>query len=401
MIFLIEGSAFFVAYDWFIIFVFILFSTIFLLKRKEVDTGFLWTLAFWVILNFVSAIVNGHLSLSLFLGSIIKICIPYLAVKILGYQFFEKFFKFCFFLVITSSVCYIFEVLFPSVVKSVTPYLNFLEHWRMLANGDFYIFFYNHLGEYNEYYGVFPRNCGFMWEPGAYAMMLNILIPYKLHRDNYQIDAPLILMFLALVSTFSTAGYFGIVIVLLFLIFRKKTRFSFFVVPVLLAALVIFSYRLYNSADFMSEKIDQYMEVGDDVREASFENDSWLRVTRVGMAMIALDNSTVHPWGDGVNMSTYVLRKYGNVTSANSLAGVFMKWGWIGFIFLVLAIYKLCPGPSKGLGPMLLLPFLISMFSNPYSATQYLIFFIFFYSIVCKNYRRDWNSSCSKSNALK
>ena len=115
-------------------------------------------------------------------------CIPYFILKIIGGSFFEKLFRFFYILIIIATCFYIIEVIAPSFVNSLTPYLNFMLRGKMLENGDFYIIIYNHLGEYNKYYGVFPRNCGFMWEPGAYAMVLNFMIVYKLHRDNYVLD---------------------------------------------------------------------------------------------------------------------------------------------------------------------------------------------------------------------
>ncbi len=336
----------------------------------------------------ISYLVNGKLPINTFLGYILKMFIPYFIVKIIGASFFEKLYRFLFILVIIATSLYIVEVIAPSFVKSLTPYLNFLLHGRMLANGDFYIIVYKHLGAYAHYYGIFPRNCGFMWEPGAYAWILNFMIVYKLHRDNYVLDKKVLLLVLALISTFSTAGYLGLFFIVIFYLIKRGTRTALLILPFVFLAFIFGSVKLFNSADFMSEKLTYYQEIGMDVREATFGEQSWERVTRIAMGRISLENSLVRPWGDGINLSSYIVRKYGEISSPNALASLLSEWGWLGFIAFVIAVWRFNPaGFKKGFGPLLLIPLFISLFSNPFNNCRYLMFAIFYYSIICKNFR--------------
>jgi hypothetical protein len=290
----LEGSSFFLAFEPFVIGVFLVLLAIFLYRKCSFDVEFFIVLALWIAINFISYLVNDKLPINTFLGSILRMCIPYFVVKIIGASFFEKLFRFFYILVIISSCFYIVEVIAPSFVNSLTPYLNFLVHGRMLANGDFYIIVYNHLGELAKYYGIFPRNCGFMWEPGAYAWILNFMIVYKLHRDNYVLDKKILLLVLALVSTFSTAGYFGLFFIIIFYLIKRGTRTALLLLPFALLAFVYGSVKLFNTADFMSEKIDAYEEAGMEVREQTFGEESWERVNRIAMGRISLENSLVH-----------------------------------------------------------------------------------------------------------
>ena len=390
-ILLCEGSAFFIAEDWFTISVFTCLSIIFLLKGNKVDIGFIFLIGVWFVINLFSEIINGHLNKSTFIGYTIKICIPYLMVKIVGCHFFNKLFKFAFFLVITSSIFYIIEVIFPTFVKSLIPYLNFLERWRMLAHGDFYIFFYNHLEANQTYYGIFPRNSGFMWEPGAYALFLSLLIALHINKTDYKIDWKLCFLIIAMISTFSTSGYLTLfVFSILFIINNENLRRNYiFAILFLLIDIVLILYT-FDSAEFLSEKINNYIVQGDSVGNQYFENESWKRVSRLGFAQISLDNSFIHPWGDGINLSNYILINYGNISSANSLASLLVQWGWFGFIYFLYSLAKLNPN-NKKMGWLLLGTLPIPLFSNPFSTMRYLIFALFFFSIICNNFE------CSKT----
>jgi hypothetical protein len=382
-----EGSSFFLASEFFVIGVFLLLLAIFLYRKSRFDVEFFVVLAIWTAINIISYLVNDKLPLNTFLGYIIKMCIPYFILKIIGGSFFEKLFRFFYILIIIATCFYIIEVIAPSFVNSLTPYLNFMLRGKMLENGDFYIIIYNHLGEYNKYYGVFPRNCGFMWEPGAYAMVLNFMIVYKLHRDNYVLDKKILLLVLALISTFSTAGYLGLFFIVIFYIIKRHSRRALLILPFVLLAFVYASVKLFNTADFLSEKLDDYQEIGMEVREATFGEESWERVTRIAMGRISLENSLVHPWGDGINLSSYIVKKYGEISAPNALASLLSEWGWLGFIAFVIAVWRFNPaGFKKGFGPFLLIPLFISLFSNPYNSCKYLMFAIFYYSIVFENF---------------
>lgn len=384
----LEGSAFFVATDAFVIGVFLVFLAISIYKGIKFDIGLVFLLALWTLINIFSIWTGGRgFSAGTFIGYTIKMCIPYFAVKLVGPSFFEKFFKFCFYLVAISSCFYIIEVIFPNLVQSLTPYLNFLEYWRMKENGDFYIIVYNHLGVYNQYYGIFPRNCGFMWEPGAYALVLNFLIAYKIHRDSYRFDKSLALLVLAMISTFSTAGYIGFFVLVVFFVLRKGMKSAPILIPVALVVIVYASINLYSTTDFLSGKIEEYMEMGMYESTAEFNGETWERTTRFGIAAMSLENSLHRPFGDGICISPYFLKKWGRIAAPNSLATILMSWGWLGLLMLVVSIWKFNPGLKKGLGPMLLLPLCISLFSNPYDACKYLIFAIFYYTIVCNNFK--------------
>jgi len=227
-----------------------------------------------------------------------------------------------------------------------------------------------------------------MWEPGAYAWILNFMIVYKLHRDNYVLDRKILLLVVALVTTFSTAGYFGLFFIVIFYLIKRGSRRALLLLPFVLLAFIYGALKLFNTADFLSEKLDYYEEVGMEVREQTFGEQSWGRVNRIAMGRISLENSLVHPWGDGINLSSYIVNKYGEITAANALAALLREWGWLGFIAFAIAVWRFNPvGLRKGFGPFLLIPLFISLFSNPYSRCLYFTYVIFYYSIVCKNFK--------------
>lgn len=152
---------------------------------------------------------------------------------------------------------------------------------------------------------------------------------------------------------------------MIFYLIKRGSRRALLLLPFVLLAFIYGALKLFNTADFLSEKLDYYEEVGMEVREQTFGEQSWGRVNRIAMGRISLENSLVHPWGDGINLSSYIVNKYGEITAANALAALLREWGWLGFIAFAIAVWRFNPvGLRKGFGPFLLIPLFISLFQT-------------------------------------
>lgn len=386
-IILTAGLPYFVNHDWFTILIFISTLVIFLLKKCSFDIGFFIVIGVWLIINIMSVLINDRLDFFLLIGSILKMSIPYFIVKILKNTFFEKFFNYCFSLSIISSLFYLIEVLFPDFVTSLTPYLNFWVEWRMKAHNDFYIFVYTHLEHNKMMYGPFPRNSGFMWEPGAYALVIVFLIVYYANKTNFKFDRKMFFLFVILLSTFSTSGYLAFLIIIIYFMFKNESlRKNTAILPLIISFIVAASVITYKNADFMSEKINQYGEQGTTVGTQVFNSEKWKRVSRLGMGIISIENSLVHPFGDGVLLSNYIENKYGNVMAPSALSELLKRWGWLGLFFFLFSLWNCSLSSRERIGSFMLLTLPILLFSNPYERCQYLMFSIFYYSIICRNF---------------
>lgn len=105
-----------------------------------------------------------------------------------------------------------------------------------------------------ELYGGIFRNSGCAWEPGLFSIMVCIAILFNIYQYKKIIfNKRLIILLIALITTFSTTGYIvAIVIFAGYYIFSKKVSIGKRIIYISLISLVCIN--LYN-LPFISEKI--------------------------------------------------------------------------------------------------------------------------------------------------
>ena len=377
------SSASFMVSDVFVVISFFFLVVVFFIRKIKIDRIVYFVLCIWILVNIISCLINSQSKFSIisFVGVTLRIIMPYFMVKVIGYSFFDRFFKYAYALVLISFPFFLIESIYPSFIFSITPYLNFITAREQFVSNGFYIFIYMHSG-WAENTGLFVRNSGFIWEPGAYACVLTFMLTYYLYITNYKVDKRVIILILALLSTFSTAGYIALFIILIFLVINNKIikqRYSIFM-PIILSALIFSGILFYSTSPFMKDKINKYIEMGTDTYTWEFENESIVRVSRLGIAMASIDNALHRPWGEGIMTSEYIVNKYGNISGPSSLAEILRQWGWLGLIVCIISMYKLSIS-GRRIGLILLIPMLIVLLSNPF-LFKYLIYAIIYYHFI-------------------
>lgn len=116
---------------------------------------------------------------------------------------------------------------------------------------------FSSIGIYIDSAALPKRNIGMFWEPGAFAGYILLVFLLNLGNIKQQIvqhKLAFLILFIALLTTFSTTGYillFFMVVYVGFCASKSKILSTIFlVVPILL-----FSYHIYNQEDFLKEKI--------------------------------------------------------------------------------------------------------------------------------------------------
>lgn len=199
--------------------------------------------------------------------------------------------------------------------------------------------------------GFFVRNAGCSWEPGRFAIMLVLAILLNLARKGitFQNNKNIIILLLALVSTFSTTGYS--ITILLYSIFwfdklELKKIFAFFLIA-LPCALSIFS------LDFMGGKIQDRAKFGERAKERMIQI-NYYEETRANEYIASIDRfeSANFEWmnflydpllGYGRNMDNSWFRR--NISSNYTLSGGLVKipsqYGiFVGTFLYLLLIYS-------------------------------------------------------------
>ncbi len=386
LILYIVGAASFIGSDFFAVSVFIVLFIIFIFKVKKFDFYIFVILFIWGVINIMSVLINGLESSTFiaFLGVTIRMIIPYFMLKIVGSDFFEKFYKYAYILSLISIIIFLLDVLFHDIFIELSKYLNFMTVAEQKLRGGWYIYIYmfSAWNDFSEY-----RNCGFMWEPGAFAFILVFLILYRFMRNDFKIDRQVVVLTFGLITTFSTAGYLSLFVIILFYLLHlaKKNKKILWLIPFVLGVFIFSSIKFYNSNRFMKDKIEEYVDKGTSSYEWSFQQQYVTRVSRLGIAMIELESSLHWPFGNGVQKNFFTLEKYGNVFGPNSLAEILRQWGWLGVIFLVYTFYLFSNRfyQSNLFSICFILSMGIVLFSNPF-VIKYLIYVIVFYPMTYK-----------------
>lgn len=375
------GAASILENDVFTVIIFIFLFIVFVFRKRK-NNKFIWKLlGIWFIINIISYFINTpfNFSFTSFFGVTLRMLMAYVMIKDIGPDFFDKFFKYAYVLVVISLPLFILEQSFPSLFSSVAPVFRFMTGREQVAAEGFYSFIYMHNGwAWKDF-----RNSGFMWEPGGYACLLIFLLYYYWFKKGLIIDNKAVVIFLALLSTFSTAGYLALFFaIILFVVKNKNLRKNPIILISLLAVAIYGSIYFYKKSDFMSKKIDTYVEEGTNSYEWSFQDQRMIRVSRLGIAIISLDNAIYNPIGDGVIYSNYIRKKYGEVAGPNSLAEILRQWGWLGLVILFFTLFKFAKiYTSSTLCRMFfVMSMCIVLFSNPFMF-KYIIYAILFFIV--------------------
>ena len=161
-----------------------------------------YLLSGWILINLISSLYFGkNIDFFPFIGKIVLIYLAYLCLSCCKDNFWDKYEQFLYKLALISTIFYILSLFFPSMFNSLTsvfrPFTADIFYQKESQKYYFYAFFFTYMGNGNF------RNSGFMWEPGAYAMILNILIAYNICRQGFQLNRHIKVYTIILLTTFS------------------------------------------------------------------------------------------------------------------------------------------------------------------------------------------------------
>lgn len=187
------------------------------------------------------------------------------------------------------------------------------------------------------YQSLLPRNCGYAWEPGAYADYICLAIFVNLFFTSADKNNKRRFWVLAasLISTQSTSGYVIFVVIILYHYFNKKLHILIFLFPVIIAALIFLS-----SLPFMRNKIVFEFNQGNEM-DAIVANSI---ASQVGYApgralsfRVAYRNFRDNPlFGLGTHETESWTYKLGaKISQVSGIGFVLAQFGLVGFFFLV------------------------------------------------------------------
>jgi len=337
-------------------------------------------LVIWVFINLMASFyLDKDISFIKMISFFIQICfLPYVILTIVGESFWIRFEKIVYKLTLLSLPLFALNILFPNFFNKLTPLFRYItrDHFYMhdtLGNYWSSLFYVNAIID-GDYY----RNSGFMWEPGAFAMIIMWALIYHSLTVKERNTKKILVYSLAMFTTLSTAGFVAIFI--FYTAFLLKNRISLSGLLLVVIVNSIFFYYIVN-LDFVGAEISKYLESYDSGYISYSETYNAYKVNRFEIFVFELEKVLKYPFGYGITESIEE-SKTEKIIGNNGISNLMVLWGaplFFLFIYFLWKYHELINASkiSKRIIGFMLMSLLVMFFSNPISRNifSYLIVF--------------------------
>lgn len=344
---------------------------------RTIKPALVITTILFILLSGIYYLKNNGYNAVTYLGLLMKVYIAFFCRETCGEHFFRYFVRIIYVLACISLPLFVIQLInFDSLFK-----LNniLLVDSAQLPLSCSFVFALTPIHEF--------RNCGFMWEPGAFAAVLTLTMYINIFRESENFFSKKNLVFLiAILTTQSTMGFLSLLIhggLIFYESFSEnKTirQLSVILIPALLAVCLY----LFNSIDFLSKKIfDQINSVDEErafIEKRNYENGT-VAVTRLTSLLIDLESIKNDPLlGLGVDMFTVSKNKrpVGETTVTScGLSLLAVRFGFLGLLAYIYLFYRQSAFEEirHKIGWVCLL--LLVLFTNDLSGSAFLHLFVF------------------------
>ena len=308
-------------------------------KKISLDIPFVKLTAGYFLYAVVHMVASGVIgSLGNFLFFYIDvILLTYLSIKYIGRDFFFLFERVVYKWTKIILPIFFIQLLSPSLVFKVNSAIGTA---LKLSVGGREAYSNSILYTSNNAQHI-ARNCGFMWEPGAFGAMLVIALIVYILREGLKMNKVVMIYLISIITTLSTTAYINLMFIPVFILTYNYTRKNKMLAVVLLA--VCFVVFFLQSNNVVIDKITSQLASIDNDTNQTIINTTGNSTIALGrfsslyyLLPLILQNFVIGiGWGaaDGVSMTD-------SVNISNGLALYFVMFGFIGFLFLLYNINK-------------------------------------------------------------
>ena len=270
----------------------VLLTLIFIWKRQiRINTRFLYVLSAFTLYAILTFIQNDRLS-PLWLGVWwMTFLISYALCSRFGKQIFVVYETIIYHLCIVSLFFWGIYLIAPGVVESIVDIFQFSTSYSpdiKTKNMIVYTLMDADRQQLNEFVS-FPRNCGFAWEPGAFASFICFAIFCNIIRTNLTLkkNHSLFILLAALLTTSSTTGYMILIVTLiLWIICNRKSFHMIYIIPI---AIILFQ------QPFVRDKmLEEYGNI-EDLNLALYDDDTMHALGRFASFQLDWEEFLQHP----------------------------------------------------------------------------------------------------------
>jgi len=336
---------------------------------------------FWVILIFIffNLSIFSFRNIYTYGGFFVIILGSFFLVSTVE-NIFYKFINIIYFLTLISLIFYFFQLLFPEQFFRVNNFLSSTSDFFIRPTSDPSLYSNSILFTFSKGPHLY-RNSGFAWEPGAFGGFLLFALFIYLSNNNFKLGKKFWVFLIALVTTFSTTAFVGLLFVFFFILYnlkdRKKFLWIFIIIIVLLASLL--------NLPFVKEKIvHQIIETIKTVKANSFEGVLNRFQSFFYDLHLLKDNLFFLFFGRGIQEETRFVAK-DLVSLSSGIGDYLLMFGFIGFILLAVNLHnslKKITLLNNGKGYLLFFIVMIFiLFSNPMVYTPLIFVFQYYYLV--------------------
>ena len=355
----------------------LLFLSIYLYKVRMLEYFFLILIGVFVVISAIFYLQNGAYNSVTYLGFFMKVTLAYFCRKLCDDNFFKYYINIVFVLTCISLPLYIVQLIDFDFLYNLNSVFERKYSIVSLVSSLIFVTVPIHS----------LRNCGFMWEPGAFAAVLTLTLYINTFREGQKFFSLRNSIFIiAILTTKSTMGFLSLcipgclILIETFLENRTLQKFSVFVFP----SFIGFFFILFTNVDFLFEKIATEISGVDEeleMIEGIIHDDYKMSATRLASIIIDSKSIVLYPiLGLGVDNQTTGESKlaFGTMAvTACGLSALMLRFGVVGFFAYFYLFYKQAFFEEKKhrIGWVILIFFIL--FSNELSASAFLHLFLF------------------------
>jgi hypothetical protein len=315
------------------VFILVTFRMLFLRRQFFINRKIVFIFIIYAVISVVQGLIWSFSLFTLFSGFITAFMYAYFLYRTYSYNIFGFVERVIFHLTILSLTIYLLQETLPYFSDTLYRLVVVLDHYSTDVNRHLRaLIIYTYRPESKTIFDI-TRNSGFAHEPGGFAVFINFGLIINYLRGTPLFSKRNIVYFIALISTFSTAGFLSTFVLFNLILNNNKNRIlsGFYYV-----VLMVFVVNFVLQSEIMADKIQS----------------QFLNQTSIG-----LDSETTGRFM-GARKSLYVISKYplhGRGLQASSMPDSWLdpeyaSYGWlsyiskIGLIFGVLFLYFFIKG---------------------------------------------------------
>ena len=313
---------------------------LYLVRYKSIPHIYFKIMLVFAAYNVIHYLIYHDFHPSFFARYTFYISLAFFTIRLNFENFFERLEKVIYYGALISLPLFVLQTLF---FGQFYPAMAALEHiMRIIPRAQHDGLYYVNTLFYTINTSGAARNCGFMFEPGAFGSILAITIGLNLVQNKFDLkNKRLIVLLLALITTFSTAAFLSLICLILFYVINKELKKGLILAP---AGIVLILVLL--QLPFMSNKIDRVSSKPDKqlINAVQMANDtghlqSLGRFAGLLMNLKDFEKAPVFGLGGHDMLRESEIHKW-LVSSVNGLGDYLTTFGAVGILLLLFNLSK-------------------------------------------------------------